>query len=30
MDRARREMNADNLIDIRPGAGSGLHPGELS
>jgi oligopeptide/dipeptide ABC transporter ATP-binding protein len=30
MDRARQEMNADNLTDIRPGAGSGLHPGELS
>jgi oligopeptide/dipeptide ABC transporter ATP-binding protein len=29
MDRARREMGADELIDIRPGAGSGLHAGEL-
>ena len=28
MDRARKEMNADNLVDIRPGAGSGVHPGE--
>jgi oligopeptide/dipeptide ABC transporter ATP-binding protein len=28
MDRARREMGADNLLDIRPGAGSGVHPGE--
>jgi hypothetical protein len=30
MERARRDMGADNLIDIRPGAASGLHPGELS
>jgi oligopeptide/dipeptide ABC transporter ATP-binding protein len=30
MDRARREMGADKLIDIRPGAASGVHPGELS
>jgi oligopeptide/dipeptide ABC transporter ATP-binding protein len=29
MDRARKEMGADELIDIRPGAGSGLHAGEL-
>ena len=28
MERARREMGADNLIDIRPGVGSGVHPGE--
>ncbi len=28
MERARREMNADELVDIRPGAGSGYHPGE--
>ncbi len=28
MERARREMGADALIDIRPGAGSGVHPGE--
>ena len=25
MDRARREMGADDLVDIRPGAGSGVH-----
>ena len=24
------EMGADELVDIRPGAGSGVHPGELS
>jgi peptide/nickel transport system ATP-binding protein len=30
MERARREMGADALVDIRPGAGSGVHPGELS
>jgi peptide/nickel transport system ATP-binding protein len=30
MDRARKEMGADDLSDIRPGAGSGLHPGELA
>ena len=30
MDRARKEMDADNLIDIRPGAGSGLHKGEIT
>jgi oligopeptide/dipeptide ABC transporter ATP-binding protein len=29
MERARREMRADELIDIRPGAGSGIHTGEL-
>ncbi|HZK74835.1 MAG TPA: ABC transporter ATP-binding protein [Clostridia bacterium] len=29
MERARREMGADELIDITPGAGSGVHPGEL-
>ena len=29
MDRARAEMGADDLVDIRPGAGSGVHPGEL-
>ncbi|HEY2599619.1 MAG TPA: ABC transporter ATP-binding protein [Candidatus Dormibacteraeota bacterium] len=29
MERARREMGADDLVDIRPGAGSGVHPGEL-
>ena len=28
MERARREMGADSLIDIRPGAGSGVHPVE--
>jgi peptide/nickel transport system ATP-binding protein len=28
MERARREMGADDLIDIRPGAGSGVHLGE--
>jgi oligopeptide/dipeptide ABC transporter ATP-binding protein len=28
MERARREMHADDLVDIRPGAGSGVHPGE--
>jgi peptide/nickel transport system ATP-binding protein len=28
MERARREMGADKLVDIRPGAGSGVHPGE--
>ncbi|MDQ6878978.1 MAG: ABC transporter ATP-binding protein [Candidatus Dormibacteraeota bacterium] len=28
MERARREMGADELVDIRPGAGSGVHPGE--
>ena len=29
MDRARNEMGADTLVDIRPGAGSGVHPGEV-
>jgi hypothetical protein len=29
MERARREMGADELVDISPGAGSGVHPGEL-
>ena len=29
MERARREMGADELVDIRPGAGSRVHPGEL-
>jgi peptide/nickel transport system ATP-binding protein len=29
MDRARKEMGADELIDIRPGAASGIHPGEV-
>jgi oligopeptide/dipeptide ABC transporter ATP-binding protein len=29
MERARKEMDADNLVDIRPGAGSGVHKGEL-
>ena len=24
-----KEMGADSLVDIRPGAGSGVHPGEL-
>ena len=28
MDRARREMGADELKDIRPGAASGVHPGD--
>jgi oligopeptide/dipeptide ABC transporter ATP-binding protein len=28
MDRARREMHADELVDIRPGAGSGVHKGD--
>ena len=28
MDRARKEMGADDLVDIRPGAGSGVHPPE--
>ena len=30
MERARREMKADELVDIRPGAGSGVHPGEVA
>ena len=29
MDRARREMGADDLLDIRPGAASGLEPGKI-
>ncbi|MEP6751216.1 MAG: ABC transporter ATP-binding protein [Candidatus Dormiibacterota bacterium] len=29
MERARREMGADELVDIRPGAGSGVRRGEL-
>ncbi|MGH7765375.1 MAG: ABC transporter ATP-binding protein [Candidatus Dormibacteraceae bacterium] len=29
MDRARTEMGADDLIDIRPGVGSGVHPGKM-
>jgi oligopeptide/dipeptide ABC transporter ATP-binding protein len=29
MDRARKEMGADDLVDIRPGAGSGYRKGEL-
>ncbi len=29
MDRARKEMGADKLTDIRPGAASGLEPGRL-
>jgi len=29
MDRARSEMGADKLVDIRPGAASGVHPGEM-
>lgn len=29
MDRARKEMGADELVDIRPGAASGIHPGEI-
>ncbi|HZQ49710.1 MAG TPA: ABC transporter ATP-binding protein [Candidatus Dormibacteraeota bacterium] len=29
MDRARKEMNADAITDIRPGAGSGYHRGEV-
>jgi oligopeptide/dipeptide ABC transporter ATP-binding protein len=29
MDRARTEMGADDLLDIRPGAASGVHPGKL-
>jgi oligopeptide/dipeptide ABC transporter ATP-binding protein len=28
MERARREMHADDLVDIRPGAGSGVRVGE--
>jgi oligopeptide/dipeptide ABC transporter ATP-binding protein len=30
MDRARKEMAADDLVDIRPGAGSGYRKGELA
>jgi peptide/nickel transport system ATP-binding protein len=30
MDRARKEMGADDLTDIRPGAGSGYRRGELT
>jgi oligopeptide/dipeptide ABC transporter ATP-binding protein len=30
MERARKEMGADELVDIRPGAGSGVHKGELT
>ena len=30
MDRARKEMGADDLVDIRPGVGSGVHPGKLA
>ncbi|TME91078.1 MAG: ABC transporter ATP-binding protein [Chloroflexi bacterium] len=29
MDRARKEMGADDLVDIRPGAGSGVHKGQV-
>ena len=29
MDRARKDMNADELVDIRPGAGSHYRRGEL-
>jgi oligopeptide/dipeptide ABC transporter ATP-binding protein len=29
MDRARKEMGADQLLDIRPGAASGLEPGKI-
>ncbi len=29
MDRARREMGADDLVDIRPGMGSGVNVGEV-
>ncbi len=29
MDRARKEMGADQLLDIRPGAASGLQPGKI-
>ena len=29
MDRAKKEMHADELVDIRPGAGSGVHKGEI-
>jgi len=30
MDRARKEMGADEMVDIRPGAGSGVHKGRES
>jgi oligopeptide/dipeptide ABC transporter ATP-binding protein len=30
MDRARKEMGADDLVDIRPGAGSGYRKGVLA
>jgi peptide/nickel transport system ATP-binding protein len=30
MERARKEMGADELVDIRPGAASGVHPGEIA
>jgi oligopeptide/dipeptide ABC transporter ATP-binding protein len=30
MARARRDMRADELTDIRPGIGSGVRPGELT
>jgi oligopeptide transport system ATP-binding protein len=29
MDRAYREMNAAELVDVRPGAGSGYHKGQV-
>jgi len=29
MDRAYKEMNAGELVDVRPGAGSGVNPGVL-
>jgi peptide/nickel transport system ATP-binding protein len=29
MNRARRDMGADDLKDIRPGAASGVHPGQI-
>jgi oligopeptide/dipeptide ABC transporter ATP-binding protein len=29
MDRAYKEMNAGELVDVRPGAGSGYLPGEM-
>jgi len=29
MDRAKKEMGADHLLDIRPGAASGLEPGKI-
>jgi oligopeptide/dipeptide ABC transporter ATP-binding protein len=28
MERARREMHADDLVNIQPGAGSGVRPGD--